>query len=422
MSDTINTTTVVIKRKIGSWKYAKDLLEDWGEKSSEKYAKSISKKTTCRYLMFKWLEENNRIENHTLKENTSVCIPKDSADFEKIVSTTAPLVNISSKTIAMPHPIEFDDCVIFQHRQYPGKDKENKNEPAEDIISGDMNAEEIVKKNPMLFSFFKDLLHFKNLREELVSKGLPTEDYVRFQQIQTRIDALLESIVESSKQEMEALMKMCSVKDWEKLAMKLYKKFCSNDSSDYEDDPLLNRLFVGHKKTQTCITEFKERFEKYIKKYDYDIVSFNIEDFHKSIYGEYTKKGEEGVHRPKFGDLPNVKELIPKMKLSELKKLPEFKDALKGPLICFHDTQGFNVDAKEIKIKNGTFSCKLVFDFYDHFGLDSEDIKKFGESIFVGTGFQGWYILQHFNECETGCKAFVDHAKHEEWVEIKIEE
>ena len=37
------------------------------------------------------------------------------------------------------------------------------------------------------------------------------------------------------------------------------------------------------------------------------------------------------------------------------------------------------------------------------------------------TGFQGWYILQHLNECETGCEAFVDHAKHEEWVEIKIE-
>ena len=93
----------------------------------------------------------------------------------------------------------------------------------------------------------------------------------------------------------------------------------------------------------------------------------------------------------------------------------------KGPMICFHDTQGFNVDAKEIKIKNGVFSCKLVFDFYDHFGLDSEDIKKFGYSPLVDRGFQAWYILQHLNECETGCKAFVDHAKHEEWVEIKIE-
>ena len=110
------------------------------------------------------------------------------------------------------------------------------------------------------------------------------------------------------------------------------------------------------------------------------------------------------------------------MKLSELKKLPEFKEALKGHMICFHDTQGFNVDAKEIKIKNGVFSCKLVFDFYDHFGLDSEDIKKFGYSPLVDRGFQAWYILQHLNECETGCKAFVDHAKHEEWMEIKIEE
>ena len=39
MSDTINTTTIVIKRKIGSWKYAKDLLEDWGDwKKSSKGA------------------------------------------------------------------------------------------------------------------------------------------------------------------------------------------------------------------------------------------------------------------------------------------------------------------------------------------------------------------------------------------------
>ena len=68
------------------------------------------------------------------------------------------------------------------------------------------------------------------------------------------------------------------------------------------------------------------------------------------------------------------------MKLSELKKLPEFKEALKGHMICFHDTQGFNVDAKEIK--NGKFSCKLVFDSYEvkiHLqanGLMKKEIRK----------------------------------------------
>ena len=94
----------------------------------------------------------------------------------------------------------------------------------------------------------------------------------------------------------------------------------------------------------------------------------------------------------------------------------------KNPAICFHDIQGFNVSAKEIQIKNRRFSCKLIFNFYDHFGLDSRDIDKFGDNSLVGRGFQGWYILQHLYEYKTGCKAFVTHATHEETVEVEIEE
>ena len=41
---------------------------------------------------------------------------------------------------------------------------------------GDLNSVEIVKKNPMLYPFFKDLNHFISLREslanQLVRKGL----------------------------------------------------------------------------------------------------------------------------------------------------------------------------------------------------------------------------------------------------------
>ena len=73
------------------------------------------------------------------------------------------------------------------------------------------------------------------------------------------------------------------------------------------------------------------------------------------------------------------------------------------------------------KNKKGVFSCELVFDFYDHFGLDSGDLISFDKTP-LRAGFQGWYILQHFNGCETGCKPFIDHAYCEESLEIKIEE
>ena len=67
------------------------------------------------------------------------------------------------------------------------------------------------------------------------------------------------------------------------------------------------------------------------------------------------------------------------------------------------------------------FSCKLIFDFYDHFGLDSNDLESFDRYPGLRTGFQGWYILQHLYEYKTGCKAFVTHATHEEPVEVEIE-
>ena len=121
-------------------------------------------------------------------------------------------------------------------------------------------------------------------------------------------------------------------------------------------------------------------------------------------------------------DFPKLKKSISKENLSELKKIPECLEAIKGPAICFHDIQGFNVSAKEIQIKNSRFSCKLIFNFYDHFGLDSRDIDKFGDNSLVGKGFQAWYILQHLYEYKTGCKAFVTHATHEEPVEVEIEE
>ena len=51
------------------------------------------------------------------------------------------------------------------------------------------------------------------------------------------------------------LMKTCSIleDEWRELAIKLYNRFCSNNSSDFKDDALLKKLFTEHKETQNCI-------------------------------------------------------------------------------------------------------------------------------------------------------------------------
>lgn len=46
------------------------------------------------------------------------------------------------------------------------------------------------------------------------------------------------------------------------------------------------------------------------------------------------------------------------------------------------------------------WNATLKYTFYDHFGLDWEDIKKHGDGIFpkyhTGDEFKAWYILQHY--------------------------
>ena len=443
MADQIDTVEIDLaeqqeREQIGTWDYSKQLLVKCESDGKYKEEEKPSKNALNIYKVMVWLEKKNGhiIKNHAINRHSRIVVPKELKDFIRIIGEETP-IDSECKQTQGEYEINYEDCMIFQHEQYPGKDKKDKNKVAEDIMSGDMSVEKIVEKNLCLEDRFHEVLHFKNVikteAENLKKFKIPTTDSEVISNVQGRIESILKEIVECAKQEMKGLMELCSVREWQELAMKMYDRFCSGDGSEYKDD-LLNKLFTEHEKTKTCIKDFRERFEEYIKKYNYDIVSFNILVFHDSVYGN---NGEEGISRQIFGDKPQLKKILNLEKirdlkkiqdlkeilnLSELKKIPEIKEAVIGSMICFHDTQGFNVYAEDVKIKNGKFSCKLRFDFYDHFGLDSGDLESFGDIFLVGKGFQSWYLLQHLNEYPTGCKAFVDHAIHEEMLEIEIEQ
>ena len=400
----INKKQIEIKEKTGTRYQSKKLLIDCESQYEYLYNIGFSKNESNIYKLMRWLEENNQINNHTIEANSKIYIPEDREDYIKIISKDAPLAK-GAKYTREEFEIKYDDTVIFQHKYRPGKKRNDKNQTSEDMTYADQNSEEIVKNNPSLYTFFSELNHFKSLREsraqELLHNGISPNTSVEFQEIENRIDSLNNSIIKDAKEAMEWLINFCTKddSDWETLAFKLYNRFCKNDNTDYKNDSLLKKLFTEHSKTKKCIKEFRERFENYIKKYKYEMGVFDIEDFNNSIYGKY--KSEAGVKRPVFGNY--------------------FTDGPNGPMLCFHDTQGFDVIAKNISIKNRKFYCKLLFDFYDHFGLDSNDLVSFDRLPALRSGFQGWYILQHFNECDTGCKPFIDHATYEEEVELQIE-
>ncbi|MET0029300.1 MAG: DUF3289 family protein [Candidatus Thiodiazotropha sp.] len=90
----------------------------------------------------------------------------------------------------------------------------------------------------------------------------------------------------------------------------------------------------------------------------------------------------------------------------DLLNFSSFWDKVSGLGITVH--QVWSVKAELFKFHldgcTGSWSGELVYTFYDHFGLDWEDIVKNGDRILpqyhTGDYFKAWYILQHYRNAK----------------------
>lgn len=78
-------------------------------------------------------------------------------------------------------------------------------------------------------------------------------------------------------------------------------------------------------------------------------------------------------------------------------------DIINGLTICVDSLWGNEIIVKSYKCENKKYSGVFTFTLYDHFGLDVNDIIKYGDKI----GFREWYILQHFTDYKGKYKPFV---------------
>ncbi len=69
-------------------------------------------------------------------------------------------------------------------------------------------------------------------------------------------------------------------------------------------------------------------------------------------------------------------------------------DKVNGLTICVDSLWGNKIEITSFNVSNRTYTCKLHFTFYDHFGLDKADVEKYGLLV----GFRAWYILQHYSQ------------------------
>ena len=95
----------------------------------------------------------------------------------------------------------------------------------------------------------------------------------------------------------------------------------------------------------------------------------------------------------------------------------------KSPLVAFnglgiliHDFQGYEVTIHDYKLESGKFSGKIHFKYYDHFGLDLNDVLSYSSGIkgVIGQYFRDWYCLQHMQRFKGKYKPFINYFDFED--------
>ena len=80
-----------------------------------------------------------------------------------------------------------------------------------------------------------------------------------------------------------------------------------------------------------------------------------------------------------------------------------FNNGVPGLTLALDGFYGNKIRLINFQSTGNTYSCALEFTFYDHFGLDTPDLRDEKYSSMTAgmfSGFRQWFILQHWNDLE----------------------
>ncbi len=166
-------------------------------------------------------------------------------------------------------------------------------------------------------------------------------------------------------------------------------------------DQLMTSLSIGD--METVALEMSSRFQKGTGgMYTSEILDKKIANHSQFVNYHYTflEKLKQELQKVSFD--PNKMDIIP----MSLLHFSSFWDKVSGLGITVHQVWSVKAELKDYKYNKCTqrWSSKLLYTFYDHFGLDWDDIVKHGEDrvpqYHTGDFFKAWYILQHYRSAK----------------------
>ncbi len=179
----------------------------------------------------------------------------------------------------------------------------------------------------------------------------------------------------------ETLCRTTSTGDLQDVVLDMVGKFIQGAGDDYSNDDL------------TVAAKEHSSTKEYV-----DGVIAQIKSLLSTYNGDITKLAYTASNR-------TSNPLVKRMKDKKINQ-PVFNtasDKINGLTMCVNGLWGNEIIVETYSFDGTSYSCKLRFTLYDHFGLDTEDINKYGELV----GFRDWYILQHFKNYSGAYKPFV---------------
>lgn len=160
------------------------------------------------------------------------------------------------------------------------------------------------------------------------------------------------------------LMTSLSVGDMETVALQMAKRFCAGTGGRYSS-PLLDAEVYNH-----------------------------------GTFGEYHRAFERQLRQALQAVAYDAAQLRPLP--MGLLNFSSFWDKATGLGITIHQVWSVKAELADYTVmcETGNWSGRLRYTFYDHYGLDWEDIVKHGgdrlPQYHTGDFFKAWYILQHY--------------------------
>lgn len=186
--------------------------------------------------------------------------------------------------------------------------------------------------------------------------------------------------VKSIKQDFWILLFETSILGLDKVAAKVLNHFMGGSGNDFKNKDLTD-AFKKHSNTKKFVVRSKNKLKELLESNNCELAPFAYK-----LDNQYDKFMQDGTY-PKF---------------------TKFFDNFNGLGILIHDIWSCNILVKDYKVTKKEYSGIMQFTFYDHFGLDKEDItKKFGSLA----GFRAWFTLQHYKKYNKKYKPFVTVCK-----------